>query len=110
MLKEELVMAPNRLSVLTEQIGSSTTIRPVGKIDVISAWTLGDSLRRIIARPQAASITLDLSRVSFVDARGLRALVSATRLARRYGLQVRIKCGNAVRRAVESSGAGLPCS
>jgi anti-anti-sigma factor len=95
---------------LTEQIGDSTTIRPVGEIDVSSAWTLGDSLRRIIARPQVASITLDLTRVGFVDARGLRALVSATRLARRYGLDVHIKCGNAVRRAVEASGAALPCS
>jgi anti-anti-sigma factor len=95
---------------LTEQNGSSTTIRPVGKIDVSSAWTLGDSLRRIIERPQTASITLDLTRVSFIDARGLRALVLATRLARRYGLHLRIKCGNAVRRAVESSGAELPCS
>jgi len=95
---------------LTEQVGDSTTIRPVGEIDVSSAWALGDSLRRIIERPQVASITLDLTRISFVDARGLRALVTATRLAGRYGLQVRIKCGNAVRRAVEASGVALPCS
>jgi anti-anti-sigma factor len=95
---------------LTEQIGSSTTIRPVGEIDMSSAWALGDSLRRIIERPQVASITLDLTRISFVDPRGLRALVTATRLARRYGLHVRIKCGNAVQRAVEASGVALPCS
>ena len=109
-MKEESATAPKRLSVLTEQIGNSTTIRPVGEIDVSSAWTLGDSLRRIIERPQTASITLDLRRVSFVDPSGLRALVTATRLARRYGLHIRIKCSNAVRRAVESSGAELPCS
>jgi anti-anti-sigma factor len=95
---------------LTEQIGSSTTIRPVGRIDVSGAWTLGDSLRRIIERPQSASITLDLRRVSFVDPRGLRALVTATRLARSYGLHIRIRCGDAVRAAVESSCAALPCS
>ena len=95
---------------MTEQIGNATTIRPVGRIDVSSAWTLGDSLRRIIERPQTASITLDLRRVSFVDPRGLRALVTATRLARRYGLPIRIRCGAAVQRAVESSGAELPCS
>ena len=96
--------------MLTEQIGNSTTVRPVGELDLTSAWTLGDALRRIIERPQVASITLDLRRVSFVDARGLHALVTATRLARRYGLHIRIQCGNAVRRAVESSGAALPCS
>jgi anti-anti-sigma factor len=109
-LEEESATASKRLSVLTEQIGNSTTIRPVGKIDVSGAWTLGNSLRRIIERPQTASITLDLRRVSSVDPRGLRALVTAARLARRYGLHVRVKCGYAVRRAVESSGAALPCS
>jgi anti-anti-sigma factor len=109
-LEEESATASKRLSVLTEQIGNSTTIRPVGRIDVSSAWTLGDSLRRIIERPKTASITLDLRRVSFVDPRGLRALVTATRLARRYGLHIRIRCGYAVGRAVESSGAALPCS
>jgi hypothetical protein len=36
--------APKRISVLTEQIGDSTTIRPVGEIDVSSAWTLADAL------------------------------------------------------------------
>jgi anti-anti-sigma factor len=109
-LEEESATAPKRLSVLTEQIDNSMTIRPVGEIDVTSAWTLGNSLRRIIERPRVESITLDLTRISFVDARGLSALVTATRLARRYGLHVRIKCSNAVRRAVESSGAALPCS
>jgi hypothetical protein len=54
-LEEEAATAPKRLSVLTEQIGTSTTIRPVGRIDVSGAWTLGDSLRRIIERPQTAS-------------------------------------------------------
>jgi anti-anti-sigma factor len=103
-------MASKRLSVLTEEIGNSMTIRPIGEIDVSSAWTLGDSLRRMIERPHLASITLDLTRISFVDARGLRALVTATRLARRYGLDIRIRCGTAVRRAVEASGVALPCS
>src|SRR3954447_26969814 len=64
--------APKRISVLTEQIGDSTTIRPGGEIDVSSAWTLADALhgtsRGLALRPSP----LDLTRVNAVDARGLR--------------------------------------
>jgi anti-sigma B factor antagonist len=52
----------------------------------------------------AASIVLDLRRVSFIDSIGLRVLVWAARESRGDGDRLRIDCGSgAVRRIIELS-------
>jgi len=97
------------LSVSLEQIGDSITVRPVGEVDMSSVPMLGDSVRRALEKHRPESITLDLTAVSFIDARGLHALVMSDRLARKDGCRLRIKCGNAVRRMIELTHVGISC-
>jgi stage II sporulation protein AA (anti-sigma F factor antagonist) len=98
-----------QLSVSLEQVGDSITVRPVGEVDMSSVPLLGDSVRRAFEKHQADSITLDLTAVSFIDCRGLRALVATDNLARENGYSLRIECGNAVRRMIEASHVGISC-
>ena len=97
------------LSASLEQIGDSTTVRLAGEIDMSSVSLLADCLRRAFDKGPLGSITVDLTEVSFIDCAGLRALISAERLARRNDYRVRFKCGAALRRLIEASQPGIAC-
>jgi anti-anti-sigma factor len=89
------------LSVSVERSGRSMTVRAVGELDLATLPLVSDPLRRALERREAASITLDLRQVSFIDLRGLRMLITANRLAGRNGYRLRVMCGGAVGRLIE---------
>jgi anti-anti-sigma factor len=79
---------------------SSTVCRPSGSLD----WTAAVSLRHAIGdllRP-GVDVVIDLSRVEFIDAVGISAIVGSVRRVRAAGGQARI-CGASppVRRRLE---------
>src|SRR6476660_132815 len=69
---------------LSEETGcGAVVLRAVGEVDIATSPELEDSVNRALAlhRP----LVLDLERISFMDASGLRALALASRLAERMG-------------------------
>jgi len=82
---------------------SSIVCRPSGSLDWIAAVSLrhaiGDSLR------PGVGVVIDLSRVEFIDAVGVSAIVGTVRRVRAVGGQARI-CGASprVRRRLELAG------
>jgi anti-anti-sigma factor len=97
------------VSVSVERTGNSTTVRAAGEIDLTTVPLVSDPLRRVLERRDAASVTLDLREVSFIDLRGLRMVIMANRLARRNGYHLRVLCGGAMRRLIESTGQPMFC-
>jgi len=69
---------------LSEDTGrGAVVLRAVGEVDIASAPELEDSVNRALTlhRP----LVLDLERISFMDASGLRVLALANRLAEKMG-------------------------
>jgi anti-sigma B factor antagonist len=64
-----------------------------GELDIATAPTL-ESVMLHTMDSGAAPIVLDLGRVSFIDAMGLRVLVWAARESRNDGDRLRIDCGS----------------
>ena len=97
----EVAADKDRCTVRLIRIGDAIAVRAVGEIDLSTAPLFGDALRRAMEQRQATSITVDLTDVSFIDARGLRALNAARTLARERNYPLRIRCNRHVRRLIE---------
>jgi anti-sigma B factor antagonist len=68
------------------------TLAPSGELDIVSAVELESNLLHI-SRARTTGITLDLSRLTFKDSTGLRAVLFAKRLADRHGYEFSIVPG-----------------
>ncbi|MER6950308.1 STAS domain-containing protein [Nonomuraea sp. NPDC000554] len=66
----------------TKTVSHDVTIAVRGEVDIASEPELCACLTSVLARP-GTSLVLDLGGVTFMDARGLSALVSARSLAER---------------------------
>lgn len=90
-----------RVTLLVERVGERT-YRLAGELDVSTVPRLELGLAREVASP--GPLTLDLSEMSFLDSRGLSALI---RLARRVRAEVLLRAPQAaVRRALWLTGIG----
>jgi anti-anti-sigma factor len=101
---------PPALEIEVEYIDQACMIRTQGELDIASAPALEDALLHALDS-RAASILLDLGRVSFIDSMGLRVLAWAANQSREDGDRLRIDCGSGpVRRMLEltSLDARLP--
>lgn len=79
----------------------TTTIRPVGRVDLLSAPALSRHLSGAVAEGQHKLI-VDLGSVSFIDSSGLAALVSGLKSARVAGGDLRIAgAGDQVRMVLQ---------
>lgn len=76
----------------------------VGELDVATADDLGSRLRRLAQ--DGYSVTLDLTRLEFIDSSGLRELITALGESRRDGWQLSIgtEMTHQVARVIELSG------
>jgi anti-anti-sigma factor len=76
-------VTPDELQTRTETLDGSTVVSVHGEVDLVSA----DQLRRVLdaALQDSASVTLDLTELTFIDSSGLSALVDAHRKARDAG-------------------------
>lgn len=78
-------------TVAQRVVGQRTVLQVRGDLDSIHAPELGQAVHRAVAtKPQ--QLVIDLCRVPFVDYRGLSVLLSASRRARRFGVDVSLTC------------------
>lgn len=87
---------------------SRFVVRVTGEIDVATAPALAEALRcRLRSAEPGTELDVDLAAVTFVDARGLAALLEAAEAARAAGVAFRVIGGPPVlRRIVEITGTG----
>ncbi len=97
----------------TQVLADSTIVcRPAGSLDWIAAVSLRHALGGLL-RP-GVEVIIDLSRVEFIDAVGISAIVGSVRRVRAVGGQAQM-CGASpqVRRRLELAGVYrllMPCS
>ena len=92
------------LTVRIEQDGDSLLVRASGELDIATASTLDEELRRV-SYCDAAPIILDLGELDFLDSMGLRTVLAAAKHSRETGDRLRIRPDSAaVRRVITVSG------
>ena len=98
------VRKDGRLTVRIERDGDSLVVRALGELDIATANSLDEELRRVWYC-DAAPITLDLGEVEFLDSVGVRSLLAAAKHSRENGDRIRIRPDSAaVRRVITVSG------
>ena len=81
------------LSLETREEEGAVQIAVAGELDLSSALTFNDELRRAEdRRPQ--TLVLDLRRLRFMDSTGLRLIISAQSRARKRGRRLAIVLGS----------------
>jgi anti-anti-sigma factor len=92
------------LAIQVEEDGKELVVRLDGELDIASAKAFEDEVRRAIDT-DASSVTLDLSRLSFIDSTGLRAMLAINEFSSSKGDPLRMSRGSEpVERALEVSG------
>ena len=98
------VREDGRLTVRIEQHGDSLVVRALGELDIATANSLDEELRRVWYC-DASPILLDLGEVDFLDSVGVRSLLAAAKYSRETGNRLRIRPDSAaVRRVITVSG------
>jgi anti-anti-sigma factor len=80
------------LEVTTQDSGGHVTVSLKGELDLSSVGKVEEELERVEAE-EPALLVLDLSRLSFLDSTGLRAVVTADERARSKGRRLVIVRG-----------------
>jgi anti-sigma B factor antagonist len=80
------------LEVTTQDSGGHVTVSLKGELDLSSVGKVEEELERVEAE-EPALLVLDLSRLSFLDSTGLRAVVTADERARAKGRRLVIVRG-----------------
>lgn len=70
--------------------GDRVTVRLAGMLDIGSAHRLQQTLARLFAAGRVTGLTLDLSKLSFIDSTGLAAVVYASKLCERSGCELAV--------------------
>jgi anti-anti-sigma factor len=92
------------LSLETREEEGAVRIAVSGELDLASALTFDEELRRA-ERRQPGTLILDLRRLRFMDSTGLRLILSAQSRARTRGQRLAIvQGGDAVRRIFRLAG------
>lgn len=95
---------PKRLTILSERDGRAHVLRPVGELDLATVGELEDELLRLEAS-DVPEICVDLSRVEFIGADGIKLLLNAsTRCRERHGQFRLVRGPEVVHRAFERTG------
>jgi anti-anti-sigma factor len=96
-----------RFAVHTESSEAVERVWVLGEMDLSVVGQLDSEMRRAEAT-DATRIELDLDRLEFLDASGIRLLLNLNRRSRRNGRRLRIKPASSpqVRRVLELTGVG----
>jgi anti-sigma B factor antagonist len=73
--------------------GDRVSIALAGELDIDSAPALQQAIARLFAARRIATLTLDLSRLEFVDSTGLAAIVYASKLCERGDCELAVLRG-----------------
>ncbi|HEX8053851.1 MAG TPA: STAS domain-containing protein [Thermoleophilaceae bacterium] len=94
----------NTLSLETREEGEQVRIAVAGELDLSSALTFDEEVRRAEERKPAV-LVIDLSGLKFLDSTGLRLIMSAQARARKHGCRLKIvEGGEAVKRIFRLAG------
>jgi anti-sigma B factor antagonist len=92
------------LSLETREVGEQVRIALVGELDLSSALTFDEEIRRAEER-RPKTLVIDLSGLKFLDSTGLRLIMSAHARARKRGMRLAIvEGGDAVKRIFHLAG------
>jgi anti-sigma B factor antagonist len=91
------------LAIQAGQQGKDLLIRASGELDIASAATFEDELRRAIDS-DACTVILDVEGLTFIDSTGLRAFLKAAEMSRSTGRSLIVRASKEFRRLVEVSG------
>ena len=95
---------PATIDIEEIEAGGDRTLRLAGELDMTSAATLEAAVSRA-ASESARSITMDLSRLSFIDSTGLAVIVHTSGLCSNRGCAFKLIRGpRAVQRLFEVTG------
>jgi anti-sigma B factor antagonist len=98
------VRKDGRLTVRIERDGDSLVVRALGELDIATANSLDEELRRVWYC-DASPIMLDLGEVDFLDSVGVRSLLAVAKNSRENGDRLRIRLASAaVRRVINVVG------
>jgi len=91
---------------VTVQLSSPARVAMAGELDVACVRFL-EGLLGLVVRPGSPDLVLDLSRVDFIDCRGVGVLMTARRLATSMGGALQLhQVPGPVRRVIALAGAG----
>jgi anti-anti-sigma factor len=94
----------NTLSLETREEGEQVRIAVAGELDLSSALTFDEEIRRAEER-KPETLVIDLSALKFLDSTGLRLIMSAHARARKTGRRLKIvEGGDAVKRIFKLAG------
>jgi anti-sigma B factor antagonist len=97
-------LPPTGLDIEESSEGGHGALFLRGELDIASVPSLEASVARLCSEDRRA-ITLDLSRLVFIDSTGLAAIVLAGKLCEKHGLEFSLVQGpSAVRRLFELTG------
>jgi anti-anti-sigma factor len=99
------------LELAERDTGGLWTVLLSGELDIATAPRVQEAIDRIFARGSTRALTLDLSKLDFIDSSGLAAIVCAGNLCERNGCEFALIRGpDVVQRVFELSGlaATLP--
>lgn len=92
-----------QVEVIVEQLGAGTLVRVVGVLDAVGLPQVSRELTD--AQRGTGTVVVDLEGVTFMDSRGLGALLAANERSREGAAPIRIyRPSAAVRRLLEVSG------
>lgn len=93
------------LTLTTSHEQEAVRVTLTGELDLSSALTFDDELRRIESDGDRAKLVLDLRGLKFLDSTGLRLIIAAHSRARRSGRRLVIEhASTAVRRIFRLTG------
>ncbi len=94
--------ASEQLQIRSSPRGDCTLVQLVGELDLLTFDLTHATLHALLAQQKGSRLVLDLGKLTFTDARGTSALLSAGRSAAEKGGWVRLACvSNHVRRVLE---------
>jgi anti-sigma B factor antagonist len=92
------------LTIRIEQHHESLRVRTIGELDIATANSLDEELRRVWYC-DASPILLDLGELDFLDSVGVRSLLGAAKHSRENGDRLRIRIASApIRRVIDVVG------
>lgn len=84
--------AGEQLQIHSSSRGDCTLVHLVGELDVLTFDLTYTTLHALLAQQKGSRLVLDFGKLTFADARGLRALLCTSRDATENGGWVRVAC------------------
>ncbi len=81
------------LQYQTERADGRATVRIQGDLDMGGMLRLEQEISRLVERDRVPALTLDLSRVSFIDSTGLGLIINTDQAARQEGFELALVPG-----------------